>query len=149
MQLKKIARIGPTNYFLRPDGIVYTESESPSPLTVEIMIENFEFIKQLALKKGAAIRMLTDFNAAQKVDKECRAYIKSPESHAYNDYIVGTALLSERAIARMLGNFILGLRGTGKEDKQYVKLFQSEEKAAQWLLQLPDKPLIPQQDETN
>jgi len=147
MQLKKIGTVGPTHYFLRPDGIIYTENTSPSPLTIEVMIQNSEFIKQLALERGAAVRMLSHFDVAQNIDKKARAYIKSPDSNAYDQYISGFALLCQSGVSRMIGNFMLGLnKGKGEQE---VKLFRKEETAVQWLLQLPNKPLNSQGDITD
>ncbi|WBM75088.1 hypothetical protein [Saprospira grandis] len=135
MSLEKIATLGETTYYLRPDGIIYTENSSDSPLSIAAIKESFEFIKKLAIERGEALLLLNNFNSAQKLSKEARSYIRSTESEIYNDYVSGSALVASNPVARMIGNFILGL----KQSEQEVKMFASEEKAVKWLLSRPKK----------
>ncbi|WCL81943.1 hypothetical protein PPO43_02365 [Saprospira sp. CCB-QB6] len=135
MQLEKIATLGETTYYLRPDGIVYTESSNNAPLSVQAIQESFEFIKKMAIERQEALLLLNNFDGTQKLSKEARAYIKGADSEVYNDYVSGSALVARNPIARMIGNFILGL----KQSEQEVKMFSSEETAVKWLLERPKK----------
>ena len=135
MNLKEIGRLGPTIYYLRPDGIVHTVTADPQPIQLELMIANFELIKKLATERQQALRMLTDFAGSQKMGKAERDFLKSEEMKTYAPYILGTALLTPNFLSRMIGNFVMSV----STNNHNVKLFSQEEQAVHWLLQLPSR----------
>ncbi|WCL81944.1 STAS/SEC14 domain-containing protein [Saprospira sp. CCB-QB6] len=133
MNLEKIGVAGPTHYFLRPDGIIYTQSFEPTPITLAVFQANFEFIKQLSEERNEQLRMIINIANASSLDKDARNLIRSAhiQTH-YGGYIAGVAILAANQLSRMIGNFMLGLRG--KTLSPYpLKVFVQQEKAANWL----------------
>jgi len=136
MQLEKIGVAGPTHYFQRPDGIIYTESFEPTVVTKELLIANFEFIKKIASEKKQAIKLLINFTQASKLDKEAKALIKSSYlNDNYGQYIEAVALLTNSRLSTLLGNFMIGISKKGP-NKYPVKIFMTVPKAVKWLDQL-------------
>ncbi|WBM75090.1 STAS/SEC14 domain-containing protein [Saprospira grandis] len=136
MQTEKIGVAGPTHYFQRPDGIIYTESFEPTVVTKEVFIANFEFIKKIASEKKEPIKLLINFTQASKLDKEAKALVKSSYlNDNYGQYIEAVALLSNSRLSTLIGNFMVGISKKGP-NKYPIKIFMAVPKAVKWLDQL-------------
>jgi len=136
MNLEKIGVAGPTHYFLRPDGIIYTESFEPTVVTKEVFIANFEFIKKIASENKKSVKLLINFTQANKLDKEAKTLVKSSYlNDNYGQYIEAAALLTNSRLSTLIGNFMIGI-SKKQQNKYPVKIFMAVPQAVKWLGQL-------------
>lgn len=55
MNLKELGQVGPTIYYLRKDGVIHTVTTNPQPIQLDLMIANFEFIKDHRYRKKTSV----------------------------------------------------------------------------------------------
>jgi len=131
-QLQPLGKTQNSAYFLRPDGIVLAKTINSTPLTKEVILENFELIKQISTDLGQSIKILAESEQMQRLSRCARDYMRTEAAQQYDQYIIGTAMLTQNQLAKMLANFIVGLRKQARP----LKIYTNEADAIAWLKNL-------------
>ncbi len=120
------AEISPSGpVWLNEDGIVVTITTTATQDLTSAK-ENVAFQRKVAAGKPRPL--LVDMTSVRSISKEAREeYVKEREG----PFITAVALVTKSSIARMVGNFFIGLNHTHVP----AKLFSDPAKARDWLLQ--------------
>lgn len=110
--------------WLRHDGILQAESHPDSEHRLQDAIENLAASARLA--RGVQRPTLICLRQIKSMNREARQYYSGPESAKL---YVAAALLIDSPVARVIGNFFLGLNKSSIP----TRLFSSETEAIDWL----------------
>lgn len=131
-ELIRLKSIGPIDYYLRPDKIIYAKFDaSKKSLTVKDIDESLLLLEEQAKIQGQALLVLVNLHQMPSLPIEVRKHLRSKEVSQFHENSKATALVISNSLSRLLGNLLLTLV-TG----QVIKLFATEEKAMDWLKQL-------------
>ena len=128
-ELQKLGETQNSVFFLSVDGIIYIKTVNSMPLTKEVMQENFELVRKISLDLGRPLKVFAESSKMQRLNRCAREYMRSEEAKSYDQYVVGSALLTPNQLSKMLGNFIIGLRKQARP----IKVFTNEVAALDWL----------------
>ncbi|WCL81945.1 hypothetical protein PPO43_02375 [Saprospira sp. CCB-QB6] len=131
-QLQKLGQTQNSAYFMRPDGLILATTVNSTPLTKTVILENFELIKQISTDLGQPIKILAESEQLQRLSRCARDYMRTEEAQKYDQYVIGTAMLTQNQLAKMLANFIMGLRKQARP----MKIFTNKADALVWLKSL-------------
>lgn len=114
-----------SSLWLREDGIIHMEPIPDSILNYEGALEEFEIIKKLCgNRKRPVLNILPHVKYADKKGRDF--YAKSDEAF---HYISAAAIVPKSPVARLIGNFMLGLN----KPRYPLKIFNTKEEAVCWL----------------
>jgi hypothetical protein len=115
---------GTAKIWLGEDGIVHLRPHARRQQTLDDAVENVAAVGRLA---GAERRpLLVHFQEAVALTPECRAYYTSENA---TNVVCKVAMVTSSMLGRVIGNIMIGMT----DSVTPVRLFDSEERALEWL----------------
>ena len=110
--------------YVRSDGIVHFEMKDIKDYTIEILMEQIQFLSEIS--KGKKFPLMLAFTSYHGPNKETMRYAASDGNLKYAKAI---AVVVDSLASRLRSNFYL----TFFKPKTPTKLFNSKEEAIKWL----------------
>lgn len=108
------------------EGVVHMRYRPNSSVNLETAIENIQETARIG--EGRKVPMVVNLTGVKSVSRDARRYYSGEETAKY---VSAVALVAESPVSRVLGNFFLGI----EKPPMPTRLFSSEEKAREWLVQ--------------
>ena len=120
------------NIELWSNGIVFIKIDNNCELEVADAKAQFEIVKSL-FNGTNKLRVYVEPGRYTTISKEARAFSSKPEN---NTMTLGTAVLVQTLAHRIIINFLINII---RQQSMKMRMFDSREKAIEWLLLLEDK----------
>ncbi len=120
----EIIETSASRLWLDEDGILRAVNHPGCHFDLQSALENTQTARSLLAGRKAPIAV--DLRGTLSISKEVREYYSSSEGM---DDTLATALIVDSPVGRIIGNFFIGMNKPGIP----VKIFDSEDKAIQWL----------------
>ena len=116
--------------WLDQDGIIHYKVLPGVEVTID---DTREYVKiQCGLTKNKKVLNLTDLREVKSITHEAREYLSGEEVERIT---AACALLIGSPVSKVIGNFFLGIN----KPPYPIKIFTTEEKAAEWLKGFSEK----------
>lgn len=112
------------------NGIICIKTHENSQTDAVDVKFQFDYIKSLA-SELRSVKILSEPGLHTTISKEARELTSKPE---YNKYTKACAVVVKSVPQRLLINFIISLQ---HKKEMRMKVFESRERAIEWLLQIP------------
>ncbi|MES2589165.1 MAG: hypothetical protein V4622_09300 [Bacteroidota bacterium] len=119
-----------TCYFtwMGEDGIARTKVKTAAEVNLEFAKENSVAVNSLS-KKGEKFPLIVDARGIKSMTRDARNQFST---RGRKTFVTSFAIIIDSPLSRVIGNFFMGINKPAVP----TRLFESEEKAKEWLLNL-------------
>ncbi|WP_041329818.1 STAS/SEC14 domain-containing protein [Saprospira grandis] len=134
MNAKKIDESGQFEFWIEERNILIirlVDKDGGKEIGPEDARHSLMVQERLYKEQGQKLLILGNLGELSKINKAAREFAKSNEGQAINQYTLAYALIASNRLNRMMGNMF----GRIFRRSYPIKMFTSEEKAINWLLE--------------